>query len=42
MSIPDYTITKLDLYNKSLTKLPDDIYKYTNPQKLFCIVLLMN
>ena len=36
MSIPDYTITELDLSNKRLTKLPDDIYKYTNLQKLNC------
>ena len=36
MSIPDYTITELDLSNKGLTKLPDDIYKYTNLQKLYC------
>jgi Leucine-rich repeat (LRR) protein len=36
MSIPDYTITELNLYDKDLIKLPNDIYKYTNLQKLDC------
>jgi Leucine-rich repeat (LRR) protein len=36
MSIPDYTITELNLSNKRLTKLPNDIYKYTNLRKIDC------
>ena len=33
----DYSIiTELDLSNKGLTKLPDDIHKYINLKKLKC------
>jgi len=33
----DYSIiTELNLSNKELTKLPDDIHKYTNLKKLNC------
>ena len=34
--MPDYTFTKLDICNKGLTQLPDDIHLYTNLQKLNC------
>ena len=36
MSLPDYTITEINLSNKGLNKLPDDIHKYTNLVKLDC------
>jgi Leucine-rich repeat (LRR) protein len=36
MSIPDYTITELDLSSKGLNKLQYDIHKYTNLKKLDC------
>ena len=36
MSIPNYTITELDLSSKKLHKLPDDIHKYTNLKILHC------
>ena len=32
----DYSITELDISNKGLTKLPDDIDKYTNLKILNC------
>ena len=32
----DYTITRLDLSNKRLTKLPADLLQYTNLQMLYC------
>ena len=32
----DYSITVLDISKKGLTKLPDDIDKYTNLQELDC------
>ena len=31
----DYSITELDISNKGLTKLPNDIHKYTNLQILY-------
>ena len=34
--MPDYTITVLDISNKGLTQLPNDIHLYTNLQKLDC------
>ena len=35
--IMDYSnITELDISNKELTKLPDDIHKYANLKKLIC------
>jgi Leucine-rich repeat (LRR) protein len=34
--IPDYNITKLDLSNTKIDKLPDDIYKYTHMNTLSC------
>jgi Leucine-rich repeat (LRR) protein len=36
MSIPDYTITELNLSYQNLDKLPDDIHKYTNLIRLYC------
>ena len=36
MSIPDYTITELNLACGCLNKLPDDIHKYTNLTILDC------
>ena len=36
MSISDYTITELNLFNKGLNKLPDDIHKYINLIFLNC------
>ena len=36
MFIPDYTITELNLSNKNLDKLPEDIYNYINLIKLDC------
>ncbi len=36
MEIPDYTITELNLFNKQLVNLPEDINKYTNLKKLVC------
>ena len=32
----DYTITVLDISDRELTQLPDDIDKYTNLQELNC------
>jgi Leucine-rich repeat (LRR) protein len=32
----DYNITVLDISNKGLTKLQDDIDKYTNLKELYC------
>jgi len=32
----DYSITELDIQCQGLTKLPDDIDKYTNLEKLYC------
>ena len=32
----DYTITVLDISNRELTKLPDDIDKYNNLKELIC------
>ena len=32
----DYSITKLDISNKGLTKLPDDIDEYINLHELNC------
>ncbi len=34
--MPDYTITELDISNRGLIKLQDDIDKYTNLEKLKC------
>jgi len=34
--MPDYSITKLDISNQGLEKLPDDIIKYTNLEILIC------
>jgi hypothetical protein len=30
----DYTVTELNLSHRRLTKLPDDIVKYTKPRQL--------
>ena len=32
----DYSITKLNISQKGLTQLPDDIDKYTNLRELYC------
>lgn len=32
----DYTVEELDLSDRELTKLPDDISKYTNLKILYC------
>ena len=32
----DYSITELDISNRELTKLPNDIIKYTKLIKLVC------
>jgi len=34
--MPDYTITELNISNQGLSKLPDDIHKYTNLKTLYC------
>jgi Leucine-rich repeat (LRR) protein len=36
MSIPDYTITELDLSSKGSPNLSNDVYKYINLQELYC------
>jgi len=33
---PDYTVTHLDISNMKLTKLPDDIHRYTKLTHLHC------
>ena len=34
--MPDYTVNELNISNRGLIKLPDDIEKYNNLEKLYC------
>ena len=34
--MPDYIVNELNISNRGLIKLPDDIEKYNNLEKLYC------